>query len=133
MRGLCNLSPYLSLNLSLFSSLCSINRHHIIVFYMSALSMLKAQILHCQSQMHLGANGLFKRRILLANQLQHLRAVHCFYLLAFVRFAETCLNNLCNVLFVGIVLVQLLNTCHLLVGKPVRCLQLVHLIHQLSI
>ena len=133
MRGLYNLSPYLSLNLSLFSSSCCINRHHIVVFNMSALSMLKAQIFHRQSQMHLGANGLFKRRILLANQLQHLRAVHRLYLLAFVRLAETCLNNLGYVLFVGIVLVLCLNTCYLYVGKPLRCLQLVHLIHQLSI
>ena len=59
------------------------------------------------------------RGVLFANKLNHLLGVHSFHLLTLIGLTETCLNNLGDILLVGIVQVQLLDTLHLLVAEPV--------------
>ena len=63
---------------------------------------------------------------------QHLRVRQLGYL-TLLGLSEAHLNHLRDVLLFQIVLVQLLDTGHLIVREPIRCLGHLQLIHHLSI
>ncbi len=65
-----------SLMPSLPTSLCHLDRHHIVVRDMSTLPMLETQRLDGFTQSYLVADGIGERRIALLHHNYHLVAIH---------------------------------------------------------
>ena len=80
---------------------------------------LEAEFLHGHSQVNLGAVVVLNGRILATNQLNQFTALHTNALLALLGFADTGLNDFGYILLLQIVEVQLLNTRHLIIVKPI--------------
>ena len=99
----------------------------------SSFCRLIARFLHRQSDVNLRATCVLHQRILLLHKLQQLLAIHRLSHLAFFWFANASIQNLCNVLLLHKVLVQLLNAFHFQIIKPVGGLHLTQFVEYLSI
>ena len=85
------------------------------------------------AQLHLVANRLHQRRIILLHNADNLVAAHCLNILAFNWLTEASFEHLRKVLLLHKLLVQLLDTCHLVVAEPIGCFLLLQLVNHLSI
>ena len=75
----------------------------------------------------------FNAGILLRDNLKHLRAVQVLCRFTFLRLAEAEPDHLGHILLLHITLVQLLDTCHLVVVEPVGSLQFAQFVQHLGI
>ena len=126
-----SLRPPIDLPSDLPSS--SMKRNNLVVGHVRMFLVLKAEFLHCCANADLRTMSARHGRIFPLDDLQHLRAVHRLYDLIFLWLAETGYDDLRDVLLLHILLIQLLDAGHLLVVEPIRRLQLLQLIHHLSI
>ena len=85
------------------------------------------------TQTDLVADCVLQRRIILLDDLDDLAAVHRLGHLALVRLTEAGSKHLSDVLLFHKVLIQLLDTGHLIIAVPIRCLQHLQLIDHLCI
>lgn len=97
------------------------------------LHSLVAKFLHGQAEMNLHAVGGLQRGVLSPDEFQHLRAVHGGSRLVIDWFAEAGADHLAQVLLLHVVLVQLLNTCHLSIVEPVGSLHFTQFMHYLGV
>ncbi len=79
------------------------------------------------------ANGVLQRRIVLLHDVNHLVAVHGLDHFTFMRLTETSNEHLAEILLLHEVLIQLLNTGHLVVVEPIGCLLLLKFVDHLRI
>ena len=79
------------------------------------------------------AHCVFKRRIILLNDVDHLATVHRLYRFTLNWLTEAGHEHLAKILFLHEVLIQLLNTGHLIIVEPVGGLLLLQFIHHLRI
>ena len=122
---------YLTYTLSYTSS--SPQRNDLVERTVASLGQFVARLLHRQSDVDPGASGVGHQGILLLHQLQQLLAIHRLSRLALLGLTNAGVQDLCNVLLLHEVLVQLLNTLHLEVVKPVGSLRLSQFMKHLGI
>ena len=79
------------------------------------------------------ADCVLQRWIVLLDNLDDLTAVHRLGHLALVRLTEAGCKHLSDVLLLHKLLIQLLDTGHLIIAVPIRCLKLLQFIHHLCI
>ena len=88
---------------------------------------LVAKLLQGHPKMDLRAVVLLDRRILTTYQTHDLPTLHPDTLLTFLRLADAGFDHIGDVLLFHVVQIQLLNTCNLLIIKPVGRLQVIDL------
>ena len=96
-----------------------LERHDAIVRYIAKTARLDAQLLHRSTHIDFGSWRNLQRGVVTLQNLKHASAVNGLHLLTLLRLAEAGGDHLCQVLLLLVVLVELLNTLHLL--APPRC------------
>ena len=114
-------------------TLCSLQGYHLVIGPVASLRQFVARILHRQSDVDPRASCVSHQRIFLLDEFQQLPAVHRLCHLSLFGLADAGIQDLCNVLLLHVVLVQLLDALHLDVVKPVRSLHLTQFVEHLGI
>ena len=100
---------------------------------MTTIGTLETKCPHSLAQIHLRAVRSLDRRILFGDNLQEPLTIHRLCQFARFRLTEAVADDVCNILLFQIVLVQLLDTGHLIVVKPIGRLLHPQLIEHLRI
>ena len=87
----------------------------------------------CTSQFYFRLRRDGDMRILVADNLQHLRGVQRFHVFTILGLAEAGFYHLCDVLLLHVVQVHLLNTGNLLVVEPIGGIQRADFVQHLGI
>ena len=107
--------------------------NHFVIRYVRVILVVEAKRRDDLTQTDLVTDCVLQRWIVLLDDLDELVAVHRLGHLTLVRLTEAGSKHLSDVLLFHKVLIQLLDTGHLIVAVPIRCLQHLQFIHHLCI